>query len=192
MVISRVKQPRLALQIGLVIFLLFCTPVSSLSAKGTELPARAGVGDIELRVVNVEVVKKIKSLTRSFESKDKEYQIIVVTLEGVVAEPCRIIFRPADFGALAYYEGKDNTNTEDEDERDFGISVANAVRVNDLVWTIQSRKERNVTIYYLREPGPVKIEVGFNLPKKTKECEICYPTAIREKVILSSSGPEQD
>jgi hypothetical protein len=150
-----------------------------LNAISQELPFLMDLAQLKLEVTNTEVVDQISNSNTTLSVK-KGYKLVVVTLKGIVTDPCKIPIKTSEFSAI--YE-EETTNNKGEKETNIHIEVSAAIAKGDS-WSISQVGVRVTSSYYIYEPGPIILKVAFNLPEKITSFFVRYPTLAKGKATI--------
>ena len=150
-----------------------------------ELPELMDLAQLKLEVTNTEVVGQISSYNTTLSAKEG-FKLFVVTLIGIVTEPCQIIIGAEEFSAI--YE-EETTNNKGEKETSFRIKVSAAIAKGDS-WSISQVGHSLTSFYYIKEPGPIIIKVAFILPEKITNFFVRYPALTKGKATVSAQAGE--
>ena len=155
---------------------LMCLNVIS---QEVELPFLMDLAQLKLEVINTEVVDQVSGFVGTLSAKEG-YNLVVVTLKGIVTDPCLIPINTGEFSAI--YE-REFTNNKGEKETTLLIRVSDAIASND--WLIS---KADVYTYCIKEPGPIIIKVAFILSEKITNFFVRYPALAKGKATISGTS----
>jgi len=141
-----------------------------------ELPFLMDLTQLKLEVMNMEVVDKISGYNTTISAKEG-FKLFVVTLIGIVTEPCQIIIGAEEFSAIYGEETSFSTK----------VSVAFA---SDDSWSVPPEGFSVTSIIPIKEPGPIIIKVAFILPEKITSFFVRYPALAKGKATISAQAGE--
>jgi len=176
----------------MVVFLLFAWMATGLAQENTvdryaisqELPELMDLAQLKLEVTNTEVVGQISGYNTTLSAKEG-FKLFVVTLIGIVTEPCKIAIETREFSAI--YE-KEITNNKGEKETSLDVIVSDAVATGDS-WSIPPVGARTFTVCPIKA-GPTIIKVAFILPEKITSFFVRYPALAKGKATISAQAGE--
>jgi len=168
----------------MVVFLLFAWMATGLAQENTvdryaisqELPELMDLAQLKLEVTNTEVVGQISGYNTTLSAKEG-FKLFVVTLIGIVTEPCQIIIGAEEFSAIY----KKETN--------FSSKVSDAF-ANDDSWSVPPEGFSVTSKFPIKEPGPIIIKVAFILPEKITNFFVRYPALAKGKATISAQAGE--
>ena len=177
----------------MVVFLLFAWMATGLAQENTvdryaisqELPELMDLAQLKLEVTNTEVVGQISSYNTTLSAKEG-FKLFVVTLIGIVTEPCQIIIGAEEFSAI--YK-KETTDNKGEKGTTLLIKGSAAIARYDS-WSISQVGHSLTSFYYIKEPGPIIIKVAFILPEKITNFFVRYPALAKGKATISAQAGE--
>lgn len=167
-----------------VVGLMFMIHGKALSAEVAELPLLMDIGTLNLRVINTEVVDRISAQNTTFSTKKKGHRIVVVTLEGTVSKPCRIMFRTSEFAAV--YE-TETTNAKGEKKLKGSVETLSAIKIlrNYADWQIVPEKASSfVSTNYIYDSGAFTFKLAFIIPEEVTIFYVRYPTTAKGKALI--------
>lgn len=156
----------------------------ALSTEVADLPLLMDLGSLDLRVINTEVVDRISAQNITLSTRKKGHKIVVVTLEGTVSKPCRIMFRTSEFTAV--YE-TETTNAKGEKKLKSSVETLSAFKIlkNFLDWHIlPERASSFVSTNYIYDSGAITFKVAFILPEEVTTFYVRYPTTAKGKALI--------
>jgi hypothetical protein len=174
--------------IGLMCLNTISQELPELLAQLQELPELMDLAQLKLEVTNMEVVGQISTTGYQVTtlSAQEGYKLVVVTLKGIVTDPCKIPIETGEFSAIY---GEETTNKKGEKETSFHITLSGAIAKGDS-WSIPPVDSRVTTTYYIREPGPIILKVAFTLPEKITNFFVRYPALAKGKATVSAQAGE--
>jgi len=156
-----------------------------LNAISQELPFLMDLAQLKLEVTNTEVVDQISSFFTTLSANEGD-KLFVVTLIGIVTDPCQIIIGAEEFSAI--YEEETTNNKSEKGTRLYLKGSAAIAKGN--IWVISSVNVRVTTTYPIEEPGPIIIKVAFILPEKITNFFVRYPALAKGKATISAQAGE--
>jgi hypothetical protein len=160
--------------------LLSLISLMCLNAISQELPFLMDLAQLKLEVTNTEVVDQISSsygLDTTTLSANEGYQLVVVTLKGIVPHPCRIIIKNSEFSVIY------------EKETSLHIEVSSAITNNDS-WSVPPEGFSVTSDIFIKEPGPIILKVTVILPEKITNFFVRYPALAKGKATISAQAGE--
>ena len=157
-----------------------------------ELPFLMDLAQLKLEVTNTKIVDQISSssfgldATTTTTTANEGYQLVVVTLKGIVPHPCRITIETREFSVI--YE-EETTNYEGEKEVSLRVRLSDAVATGD-IWSIAPEGTSVTLSIFRREPGPIILKVAVILPEKTTNFFVRYPALAKGKATISAQAGE--
>jgi hypothetical protein len=130
--------------------LLSLISLMCLNAISQELPFLMDLAQLKLEVTNTEVVDQISSsygLDTTTLSANEGYQLVVVTLKGIVPHPRRIIIKNSEFSVI--YEKETSLHIEVSCRRPSQITIVGQCLQRALV-SHQIYSLRNLVLSFLR------------------------------------------
>ena len=167
-------------RIMFISLLLSLISLMCLNAISQELPFLMDLAQLELEVTNTEVVDQISSsygLDTITLSANEGYQLVVVTLKGIVPHPCRIIIKNSEFSVIY------------EKETSLHIEVSSAITNNDS-WSVPPEGFSVTSDIFIKEPGPIILKVAVILPEKITNFFVRYPALAKGKATISAQAGE--
>jgi len=153
---------------------LMCINAISQELELLELPFLMDLAQLKLEVTNTEVVGQISGFFATLSAKE-EYKLVVVTLKGIVTDPCQISINTGEFSAI--YEKGTGLN----------VKVSGAIAKDDS-WSVPQVGSSITTICYIKEPGPIILKVAFILPEKITNFFVRYPALAKGKATISGTS----
>jgi len=140
------------------------------------------IGDLKLEVAKADIENAISESgvdvsTRTLSPKEG-YNLVVVTLTGQVAAPCRCTFEAREFAAV--YTEKDGSETSTE------IRVSEAIGDEER-WDIPSEGASVCSGWYFYKPGKATFRVAFTLPKDVTQFTVRCPTTAKNLADLTNN-----
>jgi len=147
-----------------------------LNTISQELPELMDLAQLKLEVTNTEVVGQISRYNTTLSAKEG-FKLFVVTLIGIVTEPCQIIIGAEEFSAIY----KKETN--------FSSKVSDAFAHDDS-WSVPPEGFSVTSKFPIKEPGTIIIKVAFILPEKITSFFVRYPALAKGKATISAQAGE--
>jgi len=154
-----------------------------LNAISQELPFLMDLAQLKLEVTKTEVVDQISSssfgldATTTTTTANEGYQLVVVTLKGIVPHPCRIIIKNSEFSVIY------------EKETSLHIEVSSAITSIDS-WSVPPEGFSVTSDIFIKEPGPIILKVAVILPEKITNFFVRYPALAKGKATISAQAGE--
>lgn len=135
---------------------------------------------LQLEITNTEVVDKISERYGGATlSAKKGYRLVVVTLKGMVNQPCRIAYDPEAFTII--FEGE-TTRVGDTTETPLRFRKS-AAAARDDSWAIPPEDASVVVTDYIYEAGPITLKVAAVLPENVTSLYVLFPALAKGKAI---------
>lgn len=165
-----------------VVGLMLTIHGTALSQETAELQLLMDLGSLDFKITNTETVDRIRAQNTTLSSK-QGCRIVIVTLEGAVVKPCRIMFRTSEFAAVYEIE---NTNTKGG-KKLIGSETLSAFKIvgMPLDWEIlPERASSFVSTNYIYDSGTVTFNVAFMMPEEVTTFYVRYPTTAKGKAVI--------